>query len=56
MSVRPWRQLEAVEFAALRTRYPIVPVQRSCNQNNDPVMGRPVTELEFIPESDVEPS
>jgi len=49
-----WEQF--IKWKTLKTRYPVVRVQRNRNQDNDPVTGRPVSDLKFIPESDVEPS
>ena len=49
-----WEQF--IEWKTLKTRYPLVRVQRNRNQESDPITGRPVTDLEFIPESDVESS
>ena len=49
-----WEQF--IEWKTLKTRYPLVRVQRNRNQESDPITGRPVTDLEFIPESEVESS
>lgn len=49
-----WEQF--IEWKTLKTRYPVVRVQRNRNQDIDSTTGRPVNDLEFIPESDVEPS
>ena len=49
-----WEQF--IEWKTLKTRYPSVRVQRNRNQESDPITGRPVTDLEFIAEADVESS
>lgn len=49
-----WEQF--IEWKTLKTRYPLVRVQRNRDQESDPITGRPVTDLKFIPESDVESS
>nr|WP_300311456.1 DUF2357 domain-containing protein [Halomonas sp.] len=47
-----WEQY--IKWKTLKTRYRVVRVERK--QNTDPSTGRPVNHLEFIAESDVEPS
>lgn len=49
-----WEQF--IKWKTLKTRYSVVRVQRNRNQDNDPVTGKPVSDLKFIAESDVEPS